>query len=239
MRIRYLHSWDPLGEDPLDLQRRLAREAILMGEVPNPRLVGGCDAAYDPHGEWIYATAVVWDLRERCLVDSSLARGKASFPYRSGLLGFREAPWLLEALSRLKVEPEVLLVDGQGVAHPRGCGLATHLGLHLEIPTVGCAKKRLVGEHPPLGPNKGDFQWLWYGGERVGVVVRSRDRVRPLYVSPGHRIGLEGALRAVLACLGSYRLPEPLRHAHLLAERAKRREASRPAANGPVDPPSL
>jgi deoxyribonuclease V len=154
-----------------------------------------------------------------------VAYGSLSFPYIPTLLSFREAPVLLEALAKLKGEPETILVDGQGVAHPRGLGLAAHLGLHVEVPTVGCAKSRLIGTHEPPGRNRGDHAWLDFKGRRVGVVVRTREGVRPLYVSPGNRISLSAALGVVLACLGRFRLPEPLRQAHLLVERRKRAES--------------
>ncbi len=223
MRVRTLHAWDLGPADAIRLQEALSARVVLEGSVPDPRWVAGCDVAYDLEKERLFGGAVLWDLKHGLIAEQAVVEKPVGFPYVPGLLGFREVPVLLEAMSRLKGDPQVVLVDGQGVAHPRRLGLASHLGLHVDVPTVGCAKSRLVGQHGPLGQARGASAWLSHGGRVVGVVLRSRAGVRPLYVSPGHRISLEGALEVVIQCLGRFRLLEPLRQAHILVEREKRR----------------
>lgn len=226
MKVRFMHAWELRPREAMALQERLSRGLVLRGKVRRPRLVAGCDAAYLSDGQGILGGVVIWDLEEALVVEHALVQGQVGFPYIPGLLGFREVPILLEALSRLTREPELVLVDGQGTAHPRGLGSASHLGLHVDVPTVGCAKSKLVGTHEPLGRPKGEFRWLFHNGRRVGAVVRTREGVRPLYVSPGNRIGLKGAIEVVLQCLGRFRVPEPLRRAHMLVQASKRKEIS-------------
>ena len=139
-----------------------------------------------------------------------------------GLLSFREVPLLVKTFQLLQERPDVVLCDGQGVAHPRRLGLASHLGLWLTLPTVGCAKTRLVGSHGKVGPNKGQYRSLLHGEERVGVVLRTRTKVKPLYVSPGHLAEVDSSRRLVMGCCSKYRLPEPIRRAHLEVQRAVR-----------------
>ncbi len=227
MRVRSIHPWDMRPGEAMALQERLSRGLVLRGRVKRLRLVAGCDAAYLADGQGILGGAVVWDLQEARVVEHALARGRVVFPYVPGLLGFREVPILLEVLSRLTLQLDLILVDGQGTAHPRGLGSASHLGLHLEVPTLGCAKSRLVGTHQAVGPRRGDVAWLFHEGRRVGAVVRTREGVRPLYVSPGNRMGLKAAVEAVLQCVGRFRVPEPLRRAHLLVQAGKGKEIRR------------
>jgi deoxyribonuclease V len=148
-----------------------------------------------------------------------IARVKAevSYPYIPGLLSFREIPLLLKAFDRLQTQPEVVLCDGQGVAHPHRAGLASHLGLWLNKPTVGCAKTLLVGTHGKVGARRGQYRSLLYRGERVGVVLRTRTKVKPLYVSPGHLAEVDSSRRLVLRCCSKARVPEPIRRAHAAA----------------------
>jgi deoxyribonuclease V len=155
------------------------------------------------------------------VVEESWVKGKVRFPYIPGLLTFREAPVLLEAFSLLKQRPDVILFDGQGIAHPRGFGLASHAGLLLGLPSVGCAKTMLVGEHTPVGRKRGSFSYLWFEGKKVGAAVRTRQDVKPVFVSPGDRITIEAAVGLVLAACKGYRLPEPIRRAHQLAARMR------------------
>ena len=153
-----------------------------------------------------------------------LARVKTriAYPYVPGLLSFREIPLLMQAFERLREEPDVVLCDGQGAAHPRRFGLASHLGLWLNLPTVGCAKTRLVGTHGKVGPMKGQYRSLWHRDERVGVVLRTRTKVKPLYVSPGHLAEVDSSRKLVERCCVKYRLPEPIRRAHLAVQREVR-----------------
>jgi deoxyribonuclease V len=164
------------------------------------------------------------------IVETSAVRRRVTFPYIPGLLSFREAPAIVAAWRRLRHRADLLLCDGQGIAHPRALGLAAHLGLLLGVPAIGCAKSRLCGENDEPGPRRGDRAPLVLDGRVVGAVVRTRDRVRPLYVSPGHLLGVESAVRWVLACGGGFRLPEPTRRADMLVGRIAR--GLEPAAAG-------
>jgi deoxyribonuclease V len=160
---------------------------------------------------------VVLDRRNGRIVESRVASLPADFPYVPGLLSFREIPVLVEAGARLETRPEVLLVDGQGRAHPRRLGIATHLGLVWDVPTIGCAKSRLVGEtRGMVGEGRGCRRLLYDRGEAVGVLLRTRTGVKPMWISPGHRMDIESAARIALACTGRYRIPEPIRAAHQL-----------------------
>ena len=159
------------------------------------------------------------------VVETVSASAPAPMPYVPGLLSFREAPILLDALSRLRARPDLLLVDGHGVAHPRGLGLASHLGLHLDVPVVGVGKSLLVGTHERPGRHRGDWRALMLRGKRVGLVLTTRDGVQPVYVSVGHRIALFPAARRVLECATRFRLPEPIRHADALSRRLARGQA--------------
>ncbi len=145
-------------------------------------------------------------------------------PYIPGILSFREIPPILKALKKLKSEPDLIFCDGQGIAHPRGLGLASHLGLLTGKPTIGCAKKRLVGQFSEPGQHRGDYSLLLYKGKKVGAVLRTKEKIRPLFVSPGYAIEIEGSVRIVLDCGGQYRIPEPIREAHLLVNKLRQKE---------------
>ena len=156
------------------------------------------------------------------MVEEVVLKGPVTFPYVPGLLSFREAPVLLDCFARLKSTPELVLIDGQGIAHPRGFGIASHLGLWLDVPTVGCAKSRLIGEGEEPGDDPGSWTELRYQGQVVGATVRTRGGVKPIFVSPGHRVGVKAAVRLALLCTAGFRVPEPTRLADHLAEAAKR-----------------
>ncbi len=198
------------------------KKRLSMGDGPRAvRLVAGADCAFSPDGRTIWAGIAVVALPSLLPVATAWARARVTFPYVPGYLSFREGPVFLQAARRLRVRPDLWLFDGQGIAHPRGFGLAAHLGVLLDRPSVGCAKSRLVGEHQEPGPRSGDWVPLMFEGKRVGAVVRTRDHVRPLYVSVGHRFSLPAAIRCVLACC-AYRVPEPIRLAEQLVNRIKR-----------------
>jgi len=184
--------------------------------------VAGADVSFSKYDPTLFAAVVVLELPEFREVDRASVIGTAEFPYIPGLLSFREAPVLLQAFEKLQTTPDVVLFDGQGLAHPRRFGLASHMGLLLDIPAVGCAKTYLVGEYESLGPKKGDWAPLVHRGEVVGAALRSRDDVAPIFVSIGHKVDLETAIRVVMACLGGYRIPEPLRRAHLLVNEIRK-----------------
>jgi deoxyribonuclease V len=185
------------------------------------RLVAGVDAIGDRRDERIFGAAALYRYPELELVEEAGAAGACPFPYRTGLLSFREVPILLAALARLDARPDVVLVDGQGIAHPRGLGLAAHLGLAAGLPTIGVAKSRLVGtgEEPALAA--GSWEPLVWQGQPVGLILRTQTGKKPLYVSPGHRVTVPDCLEIVLGCLRRYRLPLPVRQADLLSRRLR------------------
>lgn len=183
-------------------------------------MVAGADLAYSGDGSWAWAAAVLLTVPEGRLVESATAAGPPPFPYVPGYLSFREGPLILSAFRRLRVRPDLCLFDGQGLAHPRRFGLACHLGVLLDLPSVGCAKSLLVGEYEEPGPERGDWSPLRLDGRRVGAVLRTRDGVNPIFVSPGHRIGVRQAVHWVLAC-SRFRVPEPIRQAEQLVNRLR------------------
>jgi deoxyribonuclease V len=186
-----------------------------------PRLVGGADAAYDRGEALIFGAMAVFTYPELEPVEEQVLAGPCPFPYIPGLLSFREAPILAAVWQLLRHRPEVLLVDGQGLAHPRSLGVASHLGVLLDTPTIGVAKSRLVGEgEEPVG-GRGAATLLVWQGQAVGWIVRTRAGIKPLYISPGHRVSLEDCREIALGCVGAFRLPEPLRRADRLSRRLK------------------
>ncbi len=202
------------------LQERLRARLVLRGGPRRVRLVAGADLAYRADGRWAWAAVVLVSYPEGRLVATATASGPPPFPYVPGYLSFREGPLVLRAFARLPARPDLCLFDGHGLAHPRRFGLACHLGLLLDVPSVGCAKSVLVGEYTEPGPRRGDWTPLRLDGRWVGAAVRVRPRVRPLYVSPGHRIGLTSAIRWVLAC-SRFRVPEPIRLAEQVVNRLR------------------
>lgn len=217
-----LHPWDLTPRQAIALQAELAVRVDLRDRVPaHLRLVAGADVSYQKDGERFHAAVVVLDATSLRVVETVTATLAGSFPYIPGLLSFRELPSLLVACRKLQHRPDVLLADAQGIAHPRRLGLASHLGLWLGLPTIGCAKSRLCGDHAEPGGARGDWVPLVFEGAEVGRVVRTRDRVRPMYVSPGHRVSMTRAMQIVLQCGGGYRLPEPTRQAHLASNQVR------------------
>ncbi len=199
------------------VQEQLRDQVVHRNELFEVRRVAGLDVGFPNGGLETRAGVAVLSFPDLRLLDRSLARRQTVFPYVPGLLSFREAPALLDALADLSEPPDLLLCDGQGYAHPHRFGLACHLGILTGLPSIGVAKSRLIGEHGPLGPEKGDRTPLWHHGEIIGSLVRTRRNTQPLYVSVGHKISLETAIRYVLACTTRFRLPETTRWAHRLA----------------------
>ena len=219
------------------LQERLRGRVKLAGGPRRVRLVAGADLAYGEDGRRAWAAVALVSFPDGRLVDFATASGPPPFPYVPGYLSFREGPLVLSAFRRLRARPDLCLFDGQGLAHPRRFGLACHLGLLLGLPSVGCAKSLLVGEYEEPGPRRGDWSPLRLDGLRVGAALRTRDGVNPIFVSPGHRIGIPRALRWVLAC-SRYRVPEPIRLAEQLVNRLKREGVSRSRGESRGRPPS-
>ena len=191
-----------------------------------PCLVAAADAAFSPDGKMCVAVAIVWDRRTGELVESVTARRPLEFPYVPTFLSFREGDAVLDAIVKLKHAWEVICFDGQGYAHPRRCGLATHLGVMLDRPAIGVGKSRLCGRAGEPGMKRGSWTALVHRGEKVGIALRTRDKVKPLFVSIGHRMDVESARRIVLACGAGYRLPEPIR----IADRMTKIEREKAAA---------
>jgi deoxyribonuclease V len=211
------YSWRVSIPRARAIQVELAGRVCRTGDVPHPRFIAGADISVDKVSGTGNAAVVVLSYPEMALVEVRTARDKLDFPYVPGLLSFREAPLVLAAWAKLETVPDLLLVDGQGIAHPRRLGLASHLGLFLDTPAIGCAKSRLCGLHDEPGLAAGSAAELVDGGEVIGVALRTRDGVRPVYVSIGHKVDLTAAVRLVLDCCRGYRLPEPTRLAHLAA----------------------
>ncbi len=182
--------------------------------MPAWTTLAAADVSFNRGGRTLYAAVVVVEAGTLAVIERVGLAVPGKFPYVPGLLSFREAPPLLEAFDRLRTRPDIVLCDGQGLAHPRRFGLACHLGLRLDLPTVGCAKSRLFGVHAEPGPKRGERVPLLDGGDEIGSVLRTRDRVKPLYVSVGHRCTLESAVELILATTGKVRLPTPTRLAH-------------------------
>jgi deoxyribonuclease V len=219
-----LHHWNLTPKEAIALQKRLASQIVLKPLPERINLVAGGDVGYSSRYKTAVAALATYiypSLEFRELVQFS---DEIAYPYMPGLLSFRELPLLLKTFQLLQEQPDVVLCDGQGVAHPRRLGLASHLGLWLDLPTVGCAKTRLVGTHGKVGPKNGQYRSLKHRHEQVGVVLRTRTRVKPLYVSPGHLADWESSRRLVMRCCLKYRLPEPIRQAHLAVQRAVRGE---------------
>jgi deoxyribonuclease V len=217
MRVQALHGWEVSTARAKEIQLSLARRVVIESEVINPRLVAGIDISA-PDAQGIARGAVVI-LRypELSIVEVELAQGKLTLPYIPGLLSFRETPLILAACEKLINVPDFILIDGQGIAHPRRLGLASHVGLFLDLPTIGCAKSILCGQHQPVGEDAGSHTELLDNEELIGAALRTKAGVRPIYVSVGHRIDLASALQLVMKCCHGYRLPEPTRLAHLAA----------------------
>jgi deoxyribonuclease V len=218
-------SWPQTYQEAVALQEEL-RQRVRLAPLPRPpRLVAGADAITDRADRNIFGAVAVYRYPDLQLLEEATAAGECPFPYRPGLLSFREVPILTEAFRQLQNRPDVVLVDGQGLAHPRGLGLASHLGLVLDVPTIGVAKSRLVGQGPEPDLVAGSSSPLIYQGRLVGLILRTQTGKRPLYLSPGHLITLEESRAITLGCVTRYRIPQPLRQADQLTRRLKTRGA--------------
>jgi deoxyribonuclease V len=217
------HSWRVAPQQAIAIQRRLASGVHLAQPAGTLHLIAGVDVALSRDRERCIAACVLWDIREQSTREQAVATVPVRFPYVPGLLSFREAPAILAALRKLDGEPDAIMCDGQGLAHPRRFGLACHIGVICNRPAIGCAKSRLLGEHREPGVRRGSRTALMDGNERIGTVLRTRAGVRPLYVSVGHLIDLVTAERMVLESAVGYRLPEPTRLADKLVRRVRSR----------------
>lgn len=211
------HSWNLSPRAAVALQHRLRSKVVRLGRPRQVRTVAGTDVGFERNGAIARAAVAVLSYPRLELVDFAVAQQPVRFPYVPGLLSFREVPALLAALGRLRVKPDLILCDGQGLAHPRRFGLACHLGVICGVPAIGVAKSRLIGEHGAPMRRRGAWVPLRDKGETIGAVLRSRAGARPIYVSIGHRVSLPVAVRYVMACTTRFRLPETTRWAHRLA----------------------
>ncbi|MEN6465097.1 MAG: deoxyribonuclease V [Syntrophaceae bacterium] len=222
MNIKHLHNWDVCYADAVSLQYELAGRIVLEDERPAKlKKIAGADISYSKNDDLFFAAVVVLDAATMEVIEESSSIDRVSFPYIPGLLSFREAPVLLKAFEKIGSKPDIVMFDGQGIAHPRRMGLASHMGLFLDIPALGCAKKKLVGDFAEPGIKKGSWSELVHRGERIGAALRTKDKVKPVFISPGHRIGFSRAIETALACCRGYRIPEPTRQAHLLVNRLR------------------
>ena len=212
-----MHGWQLSTSQAIEMQHRLAAQVSRNSEVIAPHFIAGVDISVGKTQEMATGTVVVLSYHELRVVETQVARGRLDFPYIPGLLSFRESPLTLAACERLSITPDLVLVDGQGVAHPRRFGLASHLGLFLDTPTIGCAKSLLCGSHEEPGVEPGSYAEVTDKGETIGVALRTKLGVKPVYVSIGHKIDLQTAIHWVMQCCRGYRLPEPTRLAHLAA----------------------
>jgi deoxyribonuclease V len=217
MRIQWLHDWQINNAEARQIQEELAGNVSQKNQLHSPAFIAGTDISVPSGGGAARASIVVLKYPELELVEVESVEEKLNFPYIPGLLSFREAPLIIAVCQKLTTEPDLLFVDGQGIAHPRRLGLASHLGLFLDIPTIGCAKSRLCGQHDEVSPEAGSYTHLIDNGEIIGAVVRSSSNVRPLYISVGHKIDLPTAIKWSLSCCRGYRIPEPTRLAHIAA----------------------
>jgi len=220
-----LHDWNLAPREAIELQKSL-RERVRLAPLGarHVETVAGADISFNKFSETIYAGVVVVRLGSLEVVEEVGVVSETRFPYVPGLLSFRESPAVLEAWAKLKIEPDAVMFDGQGIAHPRRVGIASHVGLLIDRPTFGCAKSVLVGKYEEPPTERGDWSPLVDKGETIGVALRTKRGVQPIFVSPGHLIDLEGAINLTLACDGGYRQPEPTRLAHHLVNAIRRGE---------------
>ncbi len=223
MKIKFLHDWNLSPQQAVEIQKQLRYEVETQDRFDKPiKTVAGIDLGYDVKNDTSRAVVVVLSFPELELLVSSEAKLPIQFPYVPGLLSFRETPVAIKALEKLEITPDVILCDGQGLAHPRRFGIACHIGILADVPTIGVAKSLLVGKFENLGEDRGSIAPLIHKNEQIGVALRTKNKVQPLFVSVGHRISLETATDLVLQCAPKYRLPETTRLADKMASYRKR-----------------
>lgn len=217
LTLKQLHSWHVTPIEAKAIQQELAKKIVRSDRFSAIKTIAGVDVGFEEQGRITRAAVVVLSFPDLKLLEQTIARSPTRFPYVPGLLSFREVPGILTALEKLRIVPDLLMCDGQGIAHPRRLGIASHLGLLTDIPSIGVAKTLLLGHHAQAPNEPGQWTPLYHEHEIIGAVLRTKKRVKPLYISLGHRIGLASALNYVNACLRRYRLPEPTRLADRLA----------------------
>lgn len=214
LNMNPLHPWKVNKDEAIQIQEDLRNRIILEKTFTEIRSIGGADVAYSKDGNFLFSAIVVLSFPRMELLEMATAHGEIPFPYIPGLLAFREAPILIETFKKLRVKPEVMIYDAQGIAHPRGIGLASHMGLWLDLPSIGCTKTPLLNDFIWPRPSKGSYESIRREGKEVGAVLRTKDNVKPIFISPGHRINLQTSIQIILATCSKFRIPEPLRRAH-------------------------
>ncbi|MEW5861804.1 MAG: deoxyribonuclease V [Cyanobacteriota bacterium] len=217
MKIHQRHAWPDTAEEAIAIQQELSKEVITSDQLESVQYVAGVDMGFAESGTISRAAVAVLSFPDLHLQEQAIAFRPTTFPYIPGFLSFREIPAVLDALEKISITPDLILCDGQGIAHPRRFGIASHLGVLIDLPTIGVAKSLLVGKHDELPVEKGAWQPLQYRRETIGAVLRTRTGVKPVYVSSGHRVSLETAIDYVMRCTTKYRLPETTRIADKLA----------------------
>ncbi|MBW4539500.1 MAG: deoxyribonuclease V [Myxacorys chilensis ATA2-1-KO14] len=217
MKIQQRHEWTLTAEAAVAIQQELRQEVVTHDQFGVVNHVAGIDVGFEEDGKITRAAVAVLTYPELQFCDHAIARRPTTFPYIPGFLSFREVPAVLDALETVQTVPDLLLCDGQGLAHPRRLGIACHLGVLTNMPTIGVAKSLLVGKYGEVPEERGAWVELQHKGETIGAVLRTRPKTKPLFISLGHRISLETALSYVMGCTTKYRLPETTRHAHKLA----------------------
>jgi deoxyribonuclease V len=221
--MKDLHSWKVDVQEAIRIQEDLRDRLILKKSFSEVRRIGGGDVAYSENRDLLFGAIVVLSFPKMETLDVATADGKIPFPYIPGLLSFREGPILIQIFEKLKVKPDVMIFDGQGIAHPRAFGLACHLGLWFDLPSIGCAKTPLLKGFISSGVSKGSYELIRKDGKEVGAALRTKDNVKPLFISPGHRIDLMTSIQLILDTCQRFRLPEPVRRAHQFAQRIAHR----------------
>lgn len=217
MKIEQRHEWVLTAESAIVIQQKLSQEVITEDQFGAVQYVAGIDVGFEAEGTITRAAVAILTYPDLTFCDHAIARRPTTFPYIPGFLSFREVPAVLDALEQVKTQPDLLLCDGQGLAHPRRFGIACHLGLLTNLPAIGVGKSRLVGKHEEVPDQRGAWVPLMHKGDRIGAVLTTRPGTKPLYISSGHRVSLETAIAYVMGCTTKYRLPETTRHAHKLA----------------------
>lgn len=222
MKIYKRHAWDTDLPTARTLQQELRSKLELRPLPQMPQIVAGADISYSPKNTLSFAAVLLFDFKNMQIIETARHIDKTGFPYISGYLTFREGPLLLTVFEKLENIPDVIIFDGQGIAHQRRMGIAAHLGLFLQVPTIGCAKKRLVGTFDEPGLEMGEWSPLIHQNEIIGAAVRTRKNTKPVFVSPGHLCNVPDAIQIVLQCCHRYRIPEPTRQAHLLVNQMRK-----------------
>ena len=214
MKYKFLHPWNITPKEGIEVQKRLVEQLVFDNDKFPIEKICGTDVSYERSKNMLFSAVIVLKYPGMKIIEEQTAIMESTFPYVPGLLSFREVPVLLKAFDKVKYVPDIVICDGHGIAHPRGIGLASHLGLILDLPTIGCAKKRLFGEYSEIGNTKGDYSYMSDGNKNIGIVLRTRANVKPVFVSQGYKIGINFSREIILNCCKKYRITEPIRKAH-------------------------